>query len=117
MSDNKNPQNVKNTLCYIPIVAFVLYFTEEKKTKEFETHIRYGMVLFGVFIVLTLFLRSIFLWVLFLVYLGISAYLSYKAYIWEDVKIGFIDDIFEKMFKKEKKEEDKKEDELILEEK
>lgn len=34
-------QNTKNALCYIPLVAFILYFIEDKKTEEFSKHLRY----------------------------------------------------------------------------
>lgn len=100
-----NGQQIKNVLCYIPVVAFVLYFTEDKKSLSFNRHIRYWMILFGVFIVLTIFMRSIFLSLLVLIYIWVSAFLAYKAYIWEDVYFKFIDNIFEEEKTKSKEDE------------
>ena len=89
-------QQVKNAMAYIPVVPFVLYFTEEVKSPQFLKHIKYWMILFWIFIVLTIFFRSAFLWILFLAYIWVSSYLAYKAYIWEDVSFKFVDDFLEK---------------------
>jgi hypothetical protein len=40
MSENKN-QNVKNAMCYIPFVAFILFFVEKNVSKEYNTHMKY----------------------------------------------------------------------------
>jgi hypothetical protein len=41
MGENQSSsQNVKNAMCYIPFVAFVLYFIEKEKT-GYGRHIRY----------------------------------------------------------------------------
>lgn len=111
-----NQQQVKNSMAYIPAVAFVLYFTEQTKSVQFLRHIRYGMILFWIFIVFSIFFRSIFLGMLFLIYIWISAYLWYKAYIWEDVNFSFIDNFFEKSKenKKEEIEEEIEEEEIDI---
>lgn len=101
----KNSQNVRNALCYIPLVAFVLYFTEENKSKEFERHLRYWMILFVVFVVCSFLFRSIIATLVFLVYIWVSVFLWYKAYNWDDVKVEFVDDFLEK---KDKEREAKK---------
>jgi hypothetical protein len=49
--DKSSSQNVKNAMCYIPLVAFFLYFAEKKRTPDYERHMKYGMLLFLVFIV------------------------------------------------------------------
>lgn len=36
-----NSDNLKNALCYIPFVAFVLIFVENNKTEELKKHIKY----------------------------------------------------------------------------
>lgn len=42
METNKSPSdNLKNALCYVPIGALVLFFTEENKTKSLKKHIKY----------------------------------------------------------------------------
>jgi hypothetical protein len=33
--------NLKNALCYIPLIALVLFFTEENKSIELKKHIKY----------------------------------------------------------------------------
>jgi hypothetical protein len=47
VEEKRTNQSLMNALCYVPIVAFVLYFAEEKdkKTPEYLRHMRYGMVL------------------------------------------------------------------------
>lgn len=101
----KNPQNIKNALCYVPLVAFAFYFTEDKKTAEFKRHTIYWMILFWVFLILELVLASFLKGIVLLVYIWVSAFLWYKAYIWEDVKIKEVDEFIEKKSKKEDKEE------------
>jgi hypothetical protein len=32
---------LKNALCYVPLVALVLFFTEENKSVELKKHIKY----------------------------------------------------------------------------
>jgi hypothetical protein len=40
-TNNNQRDNLKNALCYIPLVAFVFYFTEKKRSKEFDAHIKH----------------------------------------------------------------------------
>ncbi len=93
-------ERLKNALCYIPMVAFVLFFIEENKTKTFEKHMRYWMVFFIVYFVLTILMSWLFMGLLFLFYMGVSIVFGYKAYIWEDIKLEFLDNFFEKNLKK-----------------
>jgi hypothetical protein len=52
MEENQSSnQNVKNAMCYIPLIAFFLYFAEKKKSPDYERHMKYGMLLFIAFIV------------------------------------------------------------------
>jgi hypothetical protein len=39
-TENQNAR-VKNALCYIPVVAFVLFFIEENKTPDLDRNIKY----------------------------------------------------------------------------
>ena len=41
--DNNSSTNIrnKNAMCYIPLAAFYIFFTETKKTDELEKHIKY----------------------------------------------------------------------------
>ena len=107
--ENESSQNVKNALCYIPWVAFFLYFAEKKKTSDYDRHMKYGMILFWVFFVLWIFLRTIFLWFLFVIYLWGSVFFGYRAYNSEDVKIKFLDDLIG-LKEEEKKKEEVKDD-------
>jgi len=40
MSTTQN-ENIKHALCYIPIVAIVILFIEDKKDEKLKKHIRY----------------------------------------------------------------------------
>jgi len=112
MNDNQSSVNIKNknALCYIPLVAIFIHFTEEKKTKELEKHIKYWIILFIWYAIL-----NVVFWMLSLiVYLWISWFLWYKAYSWEDVKISFIDDFDKnKTNTKTKKDSSDKDDDVL----
>ena len=99
--------NLKNSLCYIPLVAIVLYFTEENKTEEFKDHMNHWIFLFIVYTIVHVVFGFLFFfwyfamsWLITLLYLIISVVLWYKAYIWEDINIKGFDDIEIKINKK-----------------
>jgi len=95
-NNNTNWDNIKNALCYIPFVAVVLYFIEQNKSQQLEKHIRYGIVLFIGYIILSILVSFLFNGLVVLAYIWASIFLWYKAYIWEDVQIDFIDNFFNK---------------------
>jgi hypothetical protein len=41
-----NKKTLMNSLCYIPIIPIILFFTESNKSKELMKHIKYGTALF-----------------------------------------------------------------------
>jgi hypothetical protein len=43
MSDNKKMVNIriKNALCYLPLAAFFIHFTDVSKSNELKKHIKY----------------------------------------------------------------------------
>lgn len=92
--EKNNADNAKLALCYVPLLAFILHFVAENKTKQLEKHIRYGMVIFGIYVICVLLLAWIFKWIVLLAYLVVSWILGYKAYIWEPMELTFIDDFF-----------------------
>jgi len=118
MSDNKETANIriKNALCYIPLAAIFIHFTETKKTKELEKHIKYWIIMFVWYAILNVVLWM-FLWgILFLVYLWFSWFFWFKAYNWEDFNISFIDNYYDnknKEDKKDKKESSDKDDDVL----
>lgn len=87
---------MKNALCFIPFVAFVFYFTESAKNERMRKNIRYAMIFLITYVLLSLVLRFVFIWILLLVYLWFSAFLWYKSSKGEDIDIEFIDNLFEK---------------------
>jgi hypothetical protein len=56
MSDIKK-DNFKYAITYIPLAAFFFYFAESNKSEEFNKHIKYSMVLFFVYFVVSIVLR------------------------------------------------------------
>lgn len=55
MAPNKEKTNntrFKNAICYIPFVSIVLFFTQEKKTKELLKNIKYGAILLLAYIII-----------------------------------------------------------------
>jgi hypothetical protein len=103
-------------MCYVPFVAFFLFFAEKQKTEEYKKHMIYWMLLTGSFIVLCILLKGIFIWFVVLLYIWASAFMWYKAYSWENVDVKFVDDFVDKNMKKteEKKEKEGEEVEDIL---
>ena len=112
MSENKR-QNLKYALVYIPLAAFFFYFIEENKSEEFKKHIKYAMVLFLGYIVLSIVLRIMWLYwlipLLFVAYLVVSWILWYKAYSWENVEVEILDEIWDKLQEKIEWNNNKKE--------
>ena len=99
MEENNESKNdkLRNAVCYIPFVAFILFFTEKNKSKELMKHIKYWGALFIIYIVLNLifwwFLKSF----LFLLYFWIIWMLWYKVYNWENVELEHIDKMEKKI--------------------
>ncbi len=99
MSTTQN-ENLKHALCYIPMVAIVILFVEDKKDEKLKKHIRYWIMLFLIYILLTSILSIISFglafmlnWLITLAYFVLSWILWYKAYSWEEWKVEFLDDI------------------------
>jgi len=83
--------NIKNLLCYIPLVAFVLFLTEKKKSKWLMNHIKYWAILFIIYILSKALIGFIFWGLITILYVFISLYLWYKAYNWEKIEIEYLD--------------------------
>ena len=100
--ETSNSHKLKNAICYIPVWAIVLFFTEQKKSEELMKHIKYGTFLFVAYIILRFIIVWVLMinlsWILFLVYAWITGFFWFKAYNGEDVDIDYIDD-FEKKVK------------------
>ena len=87
------PKNelLKHAISYIPLVGVVLYFVEKDKSPELMKHIKYGVILFVVYILLSLLLTSFLSGIIAFVYLVAIVFLGYKAYTGEAVELDFID--------------------------
>ena len=95
-NDNLEKQRVKNALCYVPIVAFVLHFIEKDKSEDLQRNIYYGMIFFWTYFILNLIVNWFFISLVMLVYVWWSLAFWYKAYVWEDIRISFIDEQIKK---------------------
>ena len=97
MDENKQTnETIKYALCYVPFVSFILYYIEKNKSAILEKHIRYWMIIFWIYIILLILASWLFKWLLWFLYIWVSVFMWYKTYIWEDIKIKFIDDFFNK---------------------
>ncbi len=87
------PKNelLKHAISYIPLVAIVLYFVEKDKSPELMKHIKYGVILFVAYILLSVLLTPLLSGIIAFVYLVAIAFLGYKAYTGEAVELDFID--------------------------
>jgi len=99
MSESNNA-NLKNALCYVPFVAFILFFLETNKSADLLKNIKYGAWLFIAYFVVQ-FIAGLFHLssLIFVVYLIASIYLGYKAYIGEAIEIEWMDVIEDKIKK------------------
>jgi hypothetical protein len=89
----------------VPFAAIVLFFTEEKKSNSLKKHIKYWNFLFFAYIIARFIVTAVLpLWFLsgflFIIYAWIAGYLWYKAYVWEDMDIEYIDKFEEKIKEK-----------------
>jgi uncharacterized membrane protein len=73
-----------------------LFFIEENKTPDLDRNIKYWMIFFAVYFVLSIIISFFLTGLLFLIYMWLSIFFWYKAYIGEDVKVEFIDNFLEK---------------------
>ncbi len=101
MSDNKNKsENLKNAICYIPMVAIFLFLTEKKTSGEYSKHIKYWMMLFWLYVISTTILTFVWMgwlnWLIVLAYIWTSLFLWFKAYNWEKVDVEILNTISDK---------------------
>ncbi len=98
MEENNKKENLKYAIAYIPLVAFFLYFTEKNISDEYKKHLKYAMLLFGIYVVISTVLRLMWMWwlvpMVFVVYLLASWFLAFKAYSWEKVEIDALDNLW-----------------------
>ena len=115
MSEHNKTVNTrtKNALCYIPLAAFFIHFTETKKTPELRKHIKYWIILFIGYSLLSFLLSWLVWWILFIIYIWLSWVLWYRAYNWEDVDISFIDDFDNNKTNKKKNDSSDKDDDVL----
>ncbi|MDD3302187.1 MAG: hypothetical protein PHN31_01405 [Candidatus Gracilibacteria bacterium] len=94
--------NFKNSICYVPGIAIVLYMYKGDKTKQLEKNITYGIYLLVIFFILSFFI-TIFMsylaifFIVFMIYIIISTYYGYLAYKGEDINIYLLDKLIEKI--------------------
>lgn len=91
--ENNRSVKVKNMLCFIPFFSFVMYFFEEKKTQRIIKNIYYAWFFMIIVFVLSIIFTK-FLWLWWILYILVSSFFWYKAYIWEDIDLEFINNIF-----------------------
>ena len=91
MDNQSNSDNLKNALCYLPLVSVVFFFLESNKNPEFMRHIRYWFSIFVVYLVLYTLVWWAIWSILFLVYIWAIGFLGYRAYKWEKIEIEYID--------------------------
>lgn len=102
LNETSQKDNFKNAICYIPLLAIVLYFIDEIKTEAYKKNIKYWIYFFALYVVFSLLIKLfLFYWsilvIFFIVYLFISAYFWFKAYKWSEINIYFIDELDKKI--------------------
>ena len=100
MSINQK-DNFKNSLAYVPLLNFFLFFLEKNHKDEYKKHLKYGMILFILYFILSLTLNLFGLGLLntllFLMYIIISWILWYRAYNWDKIDLEVLDEIENKV--------------------
>lgn len=98
MSDfEPNKATLKRALCYIPLLA-IIFSVVEKDNKDLILDIRYWVLLFVFWIIFSMIWGILWLSsLIFLIYIGTSWYLGFKAYNNEKIQIDFLDQAYEKI--------------------
>jgi len=106
-------ERTKNALCYIPLAAFFIHFTETKKSTELKKHIKYWIIIFIAYSLLSFVISWLFWGLLFVIYIWFSWYLWFNAYNWNDINLSFIDSFLDDKSKKDKKDSSDKDDDVL----
>lgn len=97
----KKPNNKKfnEALCYAPLWAILVHFIVEdkEKTNDLKKHMKYGFVIFIIYLVSSFLLWWLMSWLILVIYLGFAWFLAYKVYSGEEVNIDVIDDFEKKL--------------------
>jgi hypothetical protein len=59
--EKANNDKFKNAICYIPFVSIILFFIEEKKSKELLKNIKYGAFLLLGYIIIRFLITGVLL--------------------------------------------------------
>ncbi len=102
LNETSPKDNFKNAICYIPLLAIVLYFIEDIKTDIYKKNIRYWIYFFALYVVSSVIIKFfLFYWsilvIFFVVYLFISSYFWFRAYKWDEINLYFIDELDKKI--------------------
>ena len=101
MQESKKPNNKKfnEALCYAPLWSVLVHFIVEDKdkTKDLKKHMKYGFIIFIVYLVASFLLWWLMSGLILVIYLGLAGFLAYKVYTWEDVNLDIIDDFEKKL--------------------
>lgn len=101
-SEKLQKDNFKNAICYIPLLAILLYFIDEIKSDEYKKNIKYWIYLFVLYVFSSIIIKfflyySAILFILFIVYIIMSSYYWFKAFKWNDINIYIIDELDKKV--------------------
>lgn len=99
--NQNNSDRLKWAACFVPflwfLIAIVLHFTEQNKSKELIKNIQYSIFFFVMYFILRMVFWSFFLWFAFtywflgLIYFIVCIIFWIKAFKWEDYKIEAVD--------------------------
>ncbi len=102
LNETSQRDNFKNAICYIPLLAIVLYFIDEIKTDAYRKNIKYWIYFFILYVILSVIIKFfLFYWsilvIFFIVYIFISFYFGFKVFRWGEISIYFIDELDKKI--------------------
>lgn len=94
-TENTNKDRFNYVLSKIPLMFFLLLFTDVKRSADLDKHIKQSLVLFVIFvfsvIILAWFLSSLF----FVWYIALSFYLAYNAYYFKYIELPWEKQVME----------------------
>lgn len=94
-TENTNKDRFNYVLSKIPLMFFLLLFTDVKRSTDLDKHIKQSLVLFVIFvfsvIILAWFLSSLF----FVWYIALSFYLAYNAYYFKYIELPWEKQVME----------------------
>lgn len=94
-TENTNKDRFNYVLSKIPLMFFLLLFTDVKRSTDLDKHIKQSLVLFVIFIFSVIILAWFLSYLFFVWYIALSFYLAYNAYYFKYIELPWEKQVME----------------------